>query len=344
MAAVLSLEGFVFNKSGSPLSGLTVTLKNASSGTTITTTTTDANGRWAFANQDETLAYRVEVAYGSGQVLVRRSWSGEAGDLYVRSSLRTPAAAVVAVGGAAAVGGVLTASGGIVTGTGTNQAVEVSSSATGNPFSRLFASATEAGINNDAAASGNALPFSVKVGGAERLRLSTTTLLHQGTKLELAWPNAGALNELNLKNTSGGASANGARLLLTADGEANTGDVFTRLVRKNGGASERNVVYGLDNDDGGHFKIEHGSLLGGSTSYLRYDTDGALRVVIGGTAAFSVDTAALAKFNADIQFGGTLRTDGALSASSVSNLAKVLTVKLTNGTILGYIPIYVTAT
>lgn len=99
---------------------------------------------------------------------------------------------------------------------------------------------------------------------------------------------AGGDADARIGNTSTAASANGARLLMAADGANNTGDVFTRLVSKNGGAGETNVVYGLDTSDSGRFKLEYATTLGSNTSYLRYDSDGSLRVYIGNAAQLQV--------------------------------------------------------
>lgn len=117
---------------------------------------------------------------------------------------------------------------------------------------------------------------------------------------------AGGDADARIGNTSTAASANGARLLMAADGANNTGDVFTRLVSKNGGAGETNVVYGLDTSDSGRFKLEYATTLGSNTSYLRYDSDGSLRVYIGNVAQLQVVN------------GQILVPDGSVSAPGVA--------------------------
>lgn len=102
MANVKTIGGKIVDAAGGPLASKTVTLKNDASGATLTTTTTDANGVWTFANRDETLTYRAEAAFGgsSSQVVVRAPASAEFDHLYANQSFRTAAGATVAIGGA----------------------------------------------------------------------------------------------------------------------------------------------------------------------------------------------------------------------------------------------------
>lgn len=120
MANVLTIKRKVVDVTGAALSGKTATLKREDTGATVTTTTTDANGYFEFANQDESLSYRVEVAAGgsSTQKFVTSPASAEFLHAYIRNSLRTNSGATVAIGGAMSVAGTLTVSTGGITVTG----------------------------------------------------------------------------------------------------------------------------------------------------------------------------------------------------------------------------------
>lgn len=100
MANIKTIGGYVVDLTGAPLVGKTATLKNNATGATITTTTTDANGYWEFANRDETLTYKVEIAVGgsSTQKLVRRPAALELTQLYVTGRAIVGAGAVGAPG------------------------------------------------------------------------------------------------------------------------------------------------------------------------------------------------------------------------------------------------------
>jgi hypothetical protein len=110
VAAVKTIGGSVVNTAGVALPSKTVTLKNDDTGASITTTTTNADGEWEFANRDETIRYRADAAFGgsSSQVVVRKPASAEFDHLYANLSFRTAAAATVALGGALTVAGVIT--------------------------------------------------------------------------------------------------------------------------------------------------------------------------------------------------------------------------------------------
>jgi hypothetical protein len=113
MAAVKTIGGAVVNTAGVALVSKTVTLKNDDTGAVLTTTTTNADGEWEFANRDETVRYRADAAFGgsSSQVVVRKPASAEFDHLYANLSFRTAAAATVAFGGSLTVAGNITATG-----------------------------------------------------------------------------------------------------------------------------------------------------------------------------------------------------------------------------------------
>lgn len=118
MANVKNLSGVVVDALGVVLASKTATLKNDGTGATVASTTTDANGKWAFAGQDETVRHRVEVAVGGGSTQVfRRSPAGvDLDDAYIYGSLRTAAAATVAFGGVVSIatGGLTVTAGSVV--------------------------------------------------------------------------------------------------------------------------------------------------------------------------------------------------------------------------------------
>jgi hypothetical protein len=101
VANVKVIGGSVVNTAGVALVSKTVTLKNDDTNATLTTTTTNADGEWEFADRDETIRYRAEAAFGGGssQVVVRKPASAEFDHLYANLSFRTAAAATVALGG-----------------------------------------------------------------------------------------------------------------------------------------------------------------------------------------------------------------------------------------------------
>jgi hypothetical protein len=120
VANVKVIGGSVVNTAGVPLVSKTVTLKNDDTGTTITTTTTNADGEWEFPPRDETLRYRAEAAFGgsSSQVVVRKPASAEFDHLYANLSFRSAAGAPAVLGGGLTVTGPMTLTGD-VTMTGT---------------------------------------------------------------------------------------------------------------------------------------------------------------------------------------------------------------------------------
>jgi hypothetical protein len=140
LANVKTIGGSIVNTAGVPLPSKTVTLKNDDTSATITTTTTNADGEWEFANRDETLRYRAEAAFGgsSSQVVVRKPASAEFDHLYANTSFRTAAAATVALGGPLTVAGNVTTQGVLAaTPVTTNAFVSVVGGSAGSPFVQL---------------------------------------------------------------------------------------------------------------------------------------------------------------------------------------------------------------
>lgn len=183
MANVKTIGGSVVSTAGVPLPSKTATLKNDDTGATLTTTTTNADGEWEFANRDETIRYRVEAAFGgsSSQVVVRKPASAEFDHLYANLSFRSAAAATVAFGGPLTAGGDIT-SGGILRSTANAAAVRLRESDAALD-SKVWDLAANGGsltlrLLNDAEASagGNVVLFNRT---AENL--STTQFLSAGT-------------------------------------------------------------------------------------------------------------------------------------------------------------------
>jgi hypothetical protein len=112
VANTKTIGGAVVNTAGVALVSKTVTLKNDDTGAVLTTTTTNADGEWEFANRDETIRYRADAAFGgsSSQVVVRKPASAEFDHLYANLSFRSASAATVAFGGALTAGGDITSS------------------------------------------------------------------------------------------------------------------------------------------------------------------------------------------------------------------------------------------
>ena len=101
MAVNFTPDGYVYNKAGTPLVGLTVNAYRIDTGALVATTTTvgagggKGAGYWVFPALEDTLEYRIEIVLSGSQKLIRTRFSAEMQHLGVRGSARLPASANV---------------------------------------------------------------------------------------------------------------------------------------------------------------------------------------------------------------------------------------------------------
>jgi len=110
VATTRTLSGYIYNKNGSALTGLTVNIIDAVTGTTEASTTTvgadwggappHGAGFWYATGLNDTKEYRVEVINGA-QKLVRSRFSAEMHQLEVTNKAYLPSGANVFLGGGA---------------------------------------------------------------------------------------------------------------------------------------------------------------------------------------------------------------------------------------------------
>jgi hypothetical protein len=136
------------------------------------------------------------------------------------------------------------------------------------------------------------IPGNLSIGGNVSVDGSTFFVDSEDNRVGIGTTNPGGILDINQNitaadvdvraiNINTAASANGVRFLGAATGEDNTGDVFSRYIAKNSGASEQSWSFGIDTSDSIKFKISSASSLG-SSDRLVIDTLG--RVGIGTTS------------------------------------------------------------
>ena len=94
--------------------------------------------------------------------------------------------------------------------------------------------------------------------------------------LDIEVSSAASPLDIRLQNTSTAASANGVRFYGIADGNNNTGDVFSLYTIKNGGAGEKSWSFGVDTSDSSAFKVNSGATLGATSDGIKMLPSGAV--------------------------------------------------------------------
>ena len=153
-------------------------------------------------------------------------------------------------------------------------------------------------INGDAPAAGldvkassqSAVAFIVKDSGSNTLIYLASATGNFGVggtpgataRFHVKSESAGSNTGVRFENTSTATSANGVNVFLLADGENNTGDLFIRMVSKNGGASEANWSNGIDVSDAAKYKFSYSGTLG-TADRVAISTHGFFHVMPSGT-------------------------------------------------------------
>jgi hypothetical protein len=350
MANVKTREVVVRDVFGVALVSKTATLKNNATGATVgTPVTTDGNGKASFANQNEALDYRVEVAVGgaSGQVYVNGPSSPEVDHLYVNQSLRSRAGATVALGGPLTVAGGLTA-----TGTLTAPLVSATTVSAGDLNVSGTAHIPTAYIDTLYVASYTTLTGFLQVDAAASFNGSVNvlgpgvdisggplTVQDDGNFFGVVRAEVGLIigggavnwdNNGNLHHYSGIASFEGTGLVTGPDTPATFAGVLN--------APARILV------DGGTVALPDVACIADPDTGLWFQSGNAMGVVSNGgeIARFWMNGASsqVASYAAQTYIAGQIMLGSTTPASTMLSVVRTFAVRDGAGTLLGWVPLY----